>query len=157
MDTTPLEGAHVRNQRVVQELRRLREESTWTLEAVPDWANYYPKLIANLQRVYTQMLATIDAVQFIGLEGVREVTLRSRTESITYPIESAPGILVADALLEYLRSEAYKVENQILEAKGRLAGEYTGGTTEEWHHENVHALALVLEAVPMLTDKSAQV
>lgn len=151
---TPLDTAHLRNKQVVEELRALRTAPGDLLDYAPDFANYYPKMIANLQRVYTQLLAAVDTLQFMGLEGIQEVTLRSRTETLTWAPSTAVSNDLATDLLEHLRERLADTENRILEAKARLAGELTGGTTEEWHHENVHSLALLLEQVPTLSESS---
>jgi hypothetical protein len=152
----PLEAAHLRNKQVVEELRTLREQSSVLAGQAPDFANYYPKMIANLQRVYTQLQAAVDALQFIGLEGIQEVTFRSRTETLTWAPSTAASNDMAAGLLEHLSERLSDVEERIVEAKARLAGELTGGTAEEWHHENVHSLALLLEAVPTLSDSPQQ-
>lgn len=151
---TPLDTAHLRNKQVVEELRALRAAPGDLLDYAPDFANYYPRMIAHLQRVYTQLLAAVDSLQFIGLEGIEKVTFRSRTETLTWAPSQDAGAKLAEDLLEHLQNRLADVENRILEAKARLAGELTGGTAEEWHHENVHSLALLLEAVPLLSPES---
>ena len=83
-------------------------------------------------------------------EGVLEVTVRSRTQSISWPLVTGPGEAITDKLMEYFALAMQEVEDKIIEARGRMAAEYGQGTAEEWHLSSARYVALLLEKMPPL-------
>lgn len=149
---TPLETAHAHNKRIYEQMIAIRTEATNLMDWMPDYANYYPKAIARFQDLYGKLLVAVETLEYVGMEGILEVTVRSRTQTLTWTVDATTGRELGDVLMEHLRQLLGEVEDKILEARGRLAGQLTGGTPEEWHHSNVRFLALLLEKGPMLDE-----
>jgi len=86
-------------------------------------ANFYPRLLARLQKAYTALLADYDSVWQAEAEGILEVTLRSRTQTLTVPVQGKVSPALALLLSEMLGDQLHDLQQRIILEHESLARE----------------------------------
>jgi hypothetical protein len=91
-------------------------------------ANFFPREIAIYQQALRNLLAVWDQLRLIQAEGPVEVTVRSRTTSVTLGIERDLGATIVQDLHEALNKDAHRISGLIERFHGQLVreGESTG-------------------------------
>ncbi|RSK23949.1 hypothetical protein [Hymenobacter metallilatus] len=125
-------------------------------------ANYFPRQIAAYQQSLRTLMALWDQLLLAQAEGITEITVRSRSISITMGISTDVGATVAQDLYESLGNDAHRTARLIAESHATLAKD--GESAERLHLLGLlltpvgstgHALPDSGTAGPFLTDTPA--
>ncbi|MBO3273204.1 hypothetical protein [Hymenobacter defluvii] len=90
-------------------------------------ANFHVRSIERLQRAYTALLSEYDTIWQAEAEGIVEITLRSRTQTLTVPVGQRLSSAIAMQLSEVLDDQLHALQQRIIREHEDLLKEGDAG------------------------------